>query len=71
MTDVGLSTRAQLHVALCGSCRPVVYSYGREVREAIEGKPLPDELASKIRARLCKAGAALFDEIMGVVHVAG
>jgi hypothetical protein len=66
MTPKEKKTLAQSHVYMCLPCLSVAIRYGGEIDQAIQGAALPDELASKIRARLCEEGAKVFDRIMGV-----
>lgn len=61
-----LESKARRHMGQCLGCMATVVKYSGEIRQALAGQPLPDELASRIRARLCKEGAAILDEILGV-----
>lgn len=61
-----IEVKAREHLRNCLRCLGVVAIYNREIEQAIAGAPLPDALASKLRARLCKQGAALLDGILGV-----
>lgn len=59
---------ARQHVADCPRCGFVVLNYGREINEAMATRTLPEPVADKIRAQLCRDGAAILDRIMGVGH---
>jgi len=59
---------ARQHGAHCPRCLFIALRFGREINEAAATGTLPEPLASKIRAQLCKEGAQLMDRIMGVGH---
>ena len=52
------------HVEACDRCMHAFAEFGPEVQRAIAGEILPDQLATKIRARLCKVGASHWDSLM-------
>lgn len=64
MIEAKLQTEAQIHVALCRQCWAHLGQYTPQVRDVLAGAPLPDELATKLRAGLCPKGARLFDALV-------
>lgn len=61
-----IERKARAHLGACLHCMATAIRYHEEIRQALAGVPLPDQLASKMRAGFCKAGAAILDEILGV-----
>ena len=59
---------ARGHAAACPRCGFVVLKYGAEINEALATRTLPEPVADRIRAQLCKDGAVIFDRVMGVGH---
>ncbi len=68
MTNEQAKTRgaARAHVAACPLCGFVCLKYGREISEAMATRTLPEPVADKIRAQLCRDGQVIFDRVMGV-----
>ena len=62
-----IERKARHHLGECRQCMFATVRYSSEIRAAFTGHPLPDALASKLRAQLCKVGQAILDEILGVV----
>jgi hypothetical protein len=62
-----LEAKARAHLGGCFECCKTTVRYHVEITQALAGGPLPDALATRIRARLCPAGAAILDEILGVL----
>jgi|WetSurMetagenome_2_1015567.scaffolds.fasta_scaffold03424_8 hypothetical protein len=70
MTTEEQQVRAEArgHAGTCPVCGFVLLKYGREVNEALATRTLPEPVADKIRAQLCRKGAVIFDRVMGVGH---
>ena len=60
-----LEDAAVAHARGCARCAFALTTYARELTSVLDGQVLPDELASKIRAQVCRDGARIVDEIMG------
>jgi hypothetical protein len=54
------------HTQVCSQCRFVAQLYRKEFVQVMATADLPDELASRIRATLCKEGQRVFDQVLGV-----
>ncbi len=67
LTEEQKQALAKGHAFGCARCLPVAIRYRGEIDEAIRTRTLPDEVATKIRAQLCRVGAGIFDRIMGVM----
>jgi hypothetical protein len=62
-----LEREVREHLLSCMTCAiRVGLPYGAEMQQAMRGGALPDELASKIRAKCCKRGAEILDRVVGV-----